>query len=320
MLKNISKKILNKELINKHIALSLLQYDTEDLCKEANKIRKHFCGNEFDLCTIVNGKSGRCSEDCKFCAQSSHYKSEVENYKLLDTNSINKEAIYNYEKNVGRYSVVTSGKKLSLKEVDSLCYTYIEIRKSCKIKLCASGGLLTYEELCKLKEAGVTRYHNNLESSRRFFSQICTTHTYDEKIETIKAAKKAGLTVCSGGIMGLGENMEDRIDLAFTLRDLGITSVPINILNPIKGTPLENNKVLTLDEVRKIVAIYRFILPNAQLRLAGGRGLLEDKGLSVFSSGANAAITGDMLTTSGITIDEDMKIIEKLGYEVKCNE
>ncbi|MPM55227.1 Biotin synthase [bioreactor metagenome] len=320
MLKNISKKILNKELINKHIALNLLQYDTEDLCKEANKIRKHFCGNEFDLCTIVNGKSGRCSEDCKFCAQSSHYKSEVENYKLLDTNSINKEAIYNYEKNVGRYSVVTSGKKLSLKEVDSLCDTYIEIRKSCKIKLCASGGLLTYEELCKLKEAGVTRYHNNLESSRRFFSQICTTHTYDEKIETIKAAKKAGLTVCSGGIMGLGENMEDRIDLAFTLRDLGITSVPINILNPIKGTPLENNKVLTLDEVRKIVAIYRFILPDAQLRLAGGRGLLQDKGLSVFSSGANAAITGDMLTTSGITIDEDMKIIEKLGYEVKCNE
>ncbi|WP_434796367.1 biotin synthase BioB [Terrisporobacter vanillatitrophus] len=320
MLKNISKKILNEELINKDTALSLLQYDTEDLCKEANKIRKHFCGNEFDLCTIVNGKSGRCSEDCKFCAQSSHYKSEIESYELLDTNSIKKESIYNYEKNVGRYSVVTSGKKLSLKEVDSLCDTYIEIRKSCKIKLCASGGLLTYEELCKLKEAGVTRYHNNLESSRRFFSQICTTHTYDEKIETIKAAKKAGLTVCSGGIMGLGENMEDRIDLAFTLRDLEITSVPINILNPIKGTPLENNKVLTLDEVRKIVAIYRFILPNAQLRLAGGRGLLEDKGLSVFSSGANAAITGDMLTTFGITIDEDMKIIEKLGYEVKCNE
>ena len=115
-------------------------------------------------------------------------------------------------------------------------------------------------------------------------------------------------------------NMEDRIDLAFTLRGLGITSVPINILNPIKDTPLENNKLLTLDEARKIVAIYRFILPNAQLRLAGGRGLLEDKGLSVFSSGANVAITGDMLTTSGITIDEDMKIIEKLGYEVKCNE
>lgn len=201
-----------------------------------------------------------------------------------------------------------------------LCNTYIEIRKNCKIKLCASGGLLTYEELCQLKEAGVTRYHNNLETSRRFFSQMCTTHTYDEKIETIKAAKKAGLTVCSGGIMGLGENMEDRIDLAFTLRDLDITSVPINILNPIKGTPLENNKVLSLDDVRKIVAIYRFILPKAQLRLAGGRGLLDDKGLSIFTSGANAAITGDMLTTSGISIDEDMKIIKKLGYEVKYNE
>ena len=193
-------------------------------------------------------------------------------------------------------------------------------KKSSQIKLCASCGLLNYEELCKLKESGVTRYHNNLESSRRFFSKICTTHTYDEKIETIKAAKKAGLIVCSGGIMGLGETMEDRIDLAFTLRDLEITSIPINILNPIKGTPLENNKILTLDEVRKIVAIYRFILPKAELRLAGGRGLLEDKGLSVFESGANAAITGDMLTTSGISIDEDMKIIEKLGYKVKCND
>lgn len=320
MLKQISEKILNEDLIDKDTALSLLKYDTEDLCKEADKIRKYYCGSKFDLCTIVNGKSGRCSEDCKFCAQSSHYKSEVENYELLDTKSMKKEAIYNDKKNVGRYSVVTSGKKLSSKEVDSLCDTYIEIKKSCKIKLCASGGLLTYEELCKLREAGVTRYHNNLESSKRFFPQICTTHTYDEKIQTIKAAKRAGLTVCSGGIMGLGENMEDRIDLALTLRDLGITSVPINILNPIKGTPLENNKVLTLDDVRRIVAIYRFILPKAQLRLAGGRGLLEDKGLSVFSSGANAAITGDMLTTLGITIDEDMKIIKKLGYEVKCNE
>ena len=320
MLKKISEKVLNGELIDKDIALNLLNYDTEDLCEEANKIRKYFCGNEFDLCTIINGKSGRCSEDCKFWAQSSHYKSDIENYELLDTNVIKKEAIYNDEKNVGSYSIVTSGRKLNEKEMNYLCNTYIEIRKNCKIKLCASGGLLTYEELCQLKEAGVTRYHNNLETSRRFFSQMCTTHTYDEKIETIKAAKKAGLTVCSGGIMGLGENMEDRIDLAFTLRDLDITSVPINILNPIKGTPLENNKVLSLDDVRKIVAIYRFILPKAQLRLAGGRGLLDDKGLSIFTSGANAAITGDMLTTSGISIDEDMKIIKKLGYEVKCNE
>ena len=320
MLKIISEKVLNGELIDKDTALMLLNYNTENLCEEANKIRKCFCGHEFDLCTIINGKSGRCSEDCKFCAQSNHYKAEVENYELLDKKYITEEAIYNDKKNVGRYSIVTSGRKLSEKEVGSLCDTYTEIKKSSKIKLCASCGLLTYEELCKLKEAGVTRYHNNLESSRRFFPKICTTHTYDEKIETIKAAKKAGLKVCSGGIMGLGESMEDRIDLAFTLRDLEITSIPINILNPIKGTPLENNKILTLDEVRKIVAIYRFILPKAQLRLAGGRGLLEDKGLSVFESGSNAAITGDMLTTSGISIDEDIEIIKKLGYEVKCNE
>lgn len=169
----------------------------------------------------------------------------------------------------------------------------------------------------KLHETGVERVHNNLESSRCHFPEVCTTHSFDDKVNAIKAAQKAGMSVCSGGIMGIGETMEDRIDMALELRSLGINSVPVNILNPIAGTPYEHNKRLSDTEIQRIIALYRFILPKAFIRLAGGRGLLADKGLACFKSGANAAISGDMLTTSGISIDTDMKMIKELGF--KCS-
>jgi biotin synthase len=159
--------------------------------------------------------------------------------------------------------------------------------------------------------------HCNLESSRRYFPEICTTHTYDEKIATLKAAKAAGLSICSGGIFGLGETMEDRIDMVLTARELGVKSIPVNVLNPIKGTPYEHNKVLTREEVCRTIAIFRFLLPDASIRLAGGRGLLGDKGVSCFTSGANAAISGDMLTTAGITVETDLALLKELGMEVK---
>ena len=180
--------------------------------------------------------------------------------------------------------------------------------------------MLSYEQFVKLKEAGVSRYHNNLETSGRYFPSICTTHTYDEKLEAIRAAKRAGLSVCSGGIMGMGETLEDRVDMALTLRELAIHSVPVNVLNPILGTPLGNQKRLSEEEVCRIVAVYRFILPEASVRLAGGRGLFADKGRRIFESGANAAISGDMLTTSGITISEDMEMIEELGFVPRLHE
>ena len=158
--------------------------------------------------------------------------------------------------------------------------------------------------------------HNNLETSRKNFPHVCTTHTFDDKVEAIRAAQRAGLTVCSGGIMGLGESKEDRIDMAMTLRELGITSIPVNMLNPIPGTPYEGNTRLTVEDMRRIVAVFRFILPKAAIRLAGGRGLLEDKGRGCFLSGANAVISGDMLTTAGYTVDSDMEMIHEIGYEV----
>lgn len=310
-------RILEGYHITKEDALRLADAELEELCYLANELRRHFCGNDFDICTIINGKSGKCSEDCKYCAQSAYYKTAIEEYPLLDSDSLQKEAIYNHRKGILRYSVVTSGKCLSDNEVEKICESYRSIGKYCSISLCASHGLLTYEQSNKLKEAGVTRYHNNLETSRRNFPNICTTHTYDDKIAAIKNAQQAGLEVCCGGIMGLGELMEDRIDMMLDIRSLGINSVPINILNPIKGTPYEHLPVLTDNEARRIAAIFRFMLPAGAIRLAGGRGLLTHKGKAVFMSGANAAISGDMLTTSGISIDEDMTILEELGFEVK---
>ena len=216
---------------------------------------------------------------------------------------------------------MTSGKRLSDAEVDLMCEVVREIKEKIGISVCVSFGLLNEQQFRKLKEAGVTRVHNNLETSRRNFPNICTTHKFDDKIQAIRAAQAAGLSVCSGGIMGLGETAEDRIDMALTLRELGVRSIPVNMLNPIPGTPFENNERLTPEDMQRIVAVYRFILPRASIRLAGGRGLMPDKGKSCFTSGANAAISGDMLTTAGITTKTDMALLKELGYEVKiCNE
>lgn len=309
-------KVLEGKLLAKEEIMELVDAPLEELCEAANEIRKHFCGNVFDLCTIINGKSGRCSEDCKYCAQSSFYHTDVETYPLLSTGEIVKAAKYNEAKGVLRFSIVTSGKKLSRSEVEEMAACIREIKKETNSSVCTSFGLLREEEFRMLKEAGVERIHNNLESSKEFFKKICSTHTFDDKVEAIKAAQKAGLRVCSGGIMGLSESMEDRIDMAVTIRELGVRSIPVNVLNPIAGTPYEKNPKLSKEEVCRIVAIYRFILPDGFIRLAGGRGLLPDKGRQCFISGANAAITGDMLTTAGISIDEDKNMLAQLGYEV----
>ena len=317
MLNNLENKILNENYhITRQEAIALVTTDSEKLFLSAEKIRKKFCGNSFDICSIINGKSGKCTENCKYCAQSAHYKTNIKEYPLLETDEIFEQAKHNADKNVTRFAIVTSGKKLTDGEIDKVCQTYRKIKDNCKILLCGSMGLLSYKQFVKLKEAGVTRYHCNLETSRNFFPNVCTTHTYNDKINTILNAKKAGLEVCSGGIFGMGETFEDRIDMFFDLYNLGIKSVPINVLNPIKKTPFENNKVLSQEEIKRIVAIARFILPNAFIRLAGGRFLFKDKCASVFSCGANATITGDMLTTSGTLIEDDLNTIKQLGFEI----
>lgn len=311
----IKQEVLKGKLIGKKEALYLADQPLDELCSSANEIRKYFCGENFDICTIVNGKSGKCSENCKFCTQSSFYTTETEIYPLMETDEIVKQAKYNEKRGVLRYSIVTSGKNLTEDEVDKVCESIKAVKEQTGIEVCASFGLLEEEQFKKIKQAGVNRIHNNLETSRRNFPNVCTTHTYKDKIASIEAAKRAGLNICSGGIMGLGETMEDRIDMVLTIRKLGIRSIPVNMLNPIPGTPFGNNLCLKNDDMCRIVAVFRFLVPNASIRLAGGRGMLPDKGVKCFQSGANAAISGDMLTTSGISIEQDMKILEDLGYK-----
>lgn len=316
-LHNVRDRVLSGGVVDRPTALWLYDQPLDGLCACADEIRRHFCGNGFDLCTIVNAKSGRCPENCKFCAQSAHNHTGAEQYPLLSADEIVAHAKENARQGVLRYSIVTSGRRLSDGEVDHICAAVRRIRAETPLAVCISGGLLNQAQFARLKDAGVTRVHNNLEASRRFFPFVCTTHTFDDKVAAIHAAQAAGLTVCSGGIMGLGETPADRIDMALTLRELGVKSVPVNLLNPIPGTPFANNPRLTADDLRRIVAVYRFILPDAAIRLAGGRGLLPDKGRSCFLSGANAAISGDMLTTAGITTATDRALLAELGYEVK---
>ena len=316
----LKEKVENGGEISREEALELYEAPLEELCKAADELRKQFCGNGFDICTIINGKSGRCSENCKFCAQSAYYRTDAMEYPLLDTQEIVRQARYNADRGVLRYSIVTSGRALKDSEVEQMCAAIREIKKEVDIEVCVSFGLLSEAQFRKVKEAGASRVHNNLETSQRNFPNICTTHTFEDKTAAIKAARAAGLSVCSGGIMGLGETKEDRIDMAVSLRGLGVKSVPVNMLNPIPGTPYEKNERLTEDDMRRIAAVYRFILPDASIRLAGGRGLMKDKGEGCFQSGANAVISGDMLTTSGYTIESDMEMISRLGYKaVLCN-
>lgn len=319
-IQELKEKVFCGDLLEKQEIMELLEAPLEELSQAADEIREHFCGNRFDMCTIINGKCGKCSEDCKYCAQSIHFHTNCEeSYPLLSTEKLLEQARHNKEQGVLRYSIVTSGKRLSDREVEQVCDSIRSIRRETGIEVCVSFGLLGVEQFKKIREAGASRVHCNLESSERYFKEVCTTHTYQEKIETLKAAKEAGLSVCSGGIMGLGETMEDRVDMAFALRNLGVTSIPVNLLNPIPGTPYEKNRVLSNEELIRIAAIFRFIIPDASICLAGGRGLLSDKGRKCFKSGANAAISGDMLTTAGITVETDMELLKELGYEVRLS-
>lgn len=316
-IKALYNRVIGGYLITREEALFLYKEDLEDLTRYADMIRDHFCGNQFDMCTIINGKSGLCSENCKFCAQSSHYNTGSKVYSLLSEEEILADAKKNADQGVMRYSIVTAGRSLSDGEVDRMCQIIRRIKEEVHISVCVSFGLLKEDQFRRLKEAGAERVHNNLEASENFFPSVCTSHSFLDKVQAIRAAQAAGLDVCSGGIMGLGESIEDRIDMALSLRDLGIESIPVNMLNPIPGTPMEKYESLDEKEMQRIIAVYRFILPKAFIRLAGGRGLMRDKGKACFMSGANAAISGDMLTTAGITVDKDKKLLEELDYMIK---
>lgn len=305
-LKDLADKIIDGYEITKEEALELYDAPLDELKESASKITSHFFKEAIELCCISNGKCGKCSEDCKFCSQSRYYNTEIQQSVLKSVDEFFKEAQANDKRGVHRFSIVTAGVRLSKAELKTIAQAYKKISSELKISCCGSLGLLDYDDFVMLKESGLKRYHNNLETSPNFFKEICTTHTMKQKEDTIALAKKAGLEICSGCILGMGESVEDRVDIALELRKLQVDSTPINILNPIKGTPLENRPTVHPDEVRRTIALFRHVLPKTVLRLAGGRLIIQKYFTDLYKYGINAEITGDMLTTAGLTVADDI--------------
>lgn len=313
----LTEKILKDAQIEKDEARSLTTLNGSDVYKlfsYANSIREFFRGNFIDLCSIINAKSGACPEDCSYCAQSTHYNTKVDVYPLISEYRIIERAKEAKKNGARRFCIVTSGRKIDNPDEIKTIATWITQIRDIGLLPCATLGLLREEDLYTLKEAGLNRYHHNLETSEAFFPEICTTHTYREKVKTVKKAQELGLSVCSGGIFGIGEGWEERIEMAFSLRDLDVDSIPINFLNPIPGTPLEGMGYLNPIEALKIIAIYRFILPDKEIRICGGRNVaIRTLQPFIFLSGADGLLIGDYLTTQGRNPDDDLKIMEDLG-------
>ena len=313
----LKEKILSGYRITRNDELTIFKIcDFMELCQAADEIREKFSGNQVELCSIINGKSGHCSENCRFCAQSAFNKTDCETYDFIEDEKIVARAVQDANEGVHRFAIVTSGRSLSGADFEKAINVYKKMSSTLKMNFCASFGFLTKDQLLRLKDAGVTRYHHNIETSRRNFPNICTSHTFDMKLETIKTVKEIGMKICSGGIIGMGETFEDKIDMALTLSEAGVDSIPINALMPIKGTPFENIRQLSEDEILRTIAMFRFINPQSTIRLAAGRKLLSNSGEKAFNAGANAMITGNMLTTSGTTIAGDISLMKKMGRNV----
>ena len=317
IIEELKQKIEAGGQITREEALALSRVENKKaLYEAAGAIRDRFAGRYFDTCSIVNARSGRCSENCKWCAQSAVFKTHVQEYELIDEESCMELARLNAKYGVNKFSFVTSGRSLSNKNIDKLCEYAVKIKQEMKINLCASMGLLTREQLKRLKEAGITRYHCNLETSRRYFSTLCTSHTTDEKIETIRHALELGMEVCSGGIIGMGESERQRIEFALAIRDTGAVSVPMNVLNPIPGTRLEKALPLSDRDVLRAAALMQIVNPDASVRLAGGRSRIKHLEPELFRCGVSASIVGDLLTTSGSDIDTDKAMFKKWGFGI----
>ncbi|HIW79598.1 MAG TPA: biotin synthase BioB [Candidatus Bilophila faecipullorum] len=265
-------------------------------------------------CGIVNAKSGRCPENCAFCAQSAHYATNAPVYPLLGTDALLRRAEELAAAGVDRFGIVTSGTALSGRDLDALCESAARIVREVGIRLCASLGLLTPERAVRLREAGFTSYHHNLETSASHFPAICTTHDYAQDLETVRVARAAGFRVCSCGIFGLGETWEQRIELSGTLSELGVDSLPLNFLNPIPGTPLGSSPLLRPAEALRVVALMRLLHPAADVLVCGGRAVTFGAWQSwIFAAGANGVMTGNYLTTKGCAFAEDAEMLAVLG-------
>jgi len=286
---------------------------------EAARIRDQFVGSSVFLCSIINAKSGRCAENCAFCAQSAHHDTGVPVYALVDEDEMVRCAALAEQNGAGCYGIVTSGTSInSAEELDRVCRTVTRIKSETGISPSCSLGIMDQETALRLKNAGMETYHHNLETARSFFPQICTTHSYEEDVATIRAAKSVGLRVCCGGIFGLGESFAQRIEMALTLRELDVDSIPLNFLNPVAGTRLEHADFLTPLECLTIISVYRFLLPGKRLSVCGGREKnLRELQSWMFLAGANGTMTGNYLTTPGRPPELDRQMLKDLEIPVE---
>jgi biotin synthase len=318
LIDEIERRVLAGGAISREEAETLL--DTPDnalmrLLSAADRIRAEFKGTSFDSCALINARSGRCTEDCAFCAQSGFHRSECAEHGLVSSEAILEAARRARGEGVSRFCAVTSGGALDADDFERLCDSFARVRDEVPIALDASLGFLDTERAAKLKDAGVTRYNHNLETSREHYPAICTTHEFQRRVDTVKTVKESGLSACCGGILGLGETPKQRLDLAFTLADLGVDCVPINVLNPRPGTRLERAIPPSPLESLKTVALFRLILPDAVIKLAGGReaNLGDFQGLAL-RSGVNGMIMGGYLTTGGRQFEEDRRMVLQAGF------
>jgi len=288
--------------------------DLWDLFAAAARVRERFRGMTVDICSIVNAKSGACSEDCAYCAQSVHHATGAPVYPLIAVDRMVQAALSAKQHGARRFCIVTSGRGIDLTEdLENIARGVRRIRET-GLAPCATLGTLTTAQLAFLKDAGLERYHHNIETSKEFFSQICTTHTFEERLTVLDQARSVGLSCCSGGILGMGETMDDRIRMAFTLREIDVDSVPLNFLMPIEGTPLERTIAITPLEALHAIALFRFILPAKEIRVCAGRGTaLGRLHPFIFAAGADGFMIGNYLTTSGLDPVEDLKMLRDLG-------
>jgi biotin synthase len=321
-LSRLGQRVMDGGHLTRDEAMGLFELedatDIFDLMSWANRLREHFKGNKIHLCSIVNAKAGACSENCSFCAQSSFYQTGSPRYGFIDPEPVLEAADEASKNAVTAVGLVAAWKGLNEGPMlDEVCDRIRELKASGKTRPDASLGIIKSQRVAdRLKEAGLECYGHNLESSQRFFPQHCTTHTYEDRLETIGYLKKAGLKICSGGIIGLGETRADRCDLAFALKEIGANVVPINILNPIKGTPFEKNPPLPPMEILKTIACFRFILPRQEIMIAGGRTVnLRDMQSMVFTAGASALMVGNYLTTLNQPVEKDLQMLRDLGLD-----
>lgn len=299
--------------MNRQEIKKLLELPLPELISLANDIRHKQAGNTVELCNIMNAKSGRCSEDCRFCAQSARHHTGIQTYPLKENYEILAAAQQAKDIGAERFDIVTSGNTLSDDEVKRIAEVISEIREKIGIKMCASLGKLNEPGLTLLKNAGLSRYHHNIETSANYFPSIVSTHSFEDRLKTIKAAKSIGLEVCSGGIIGLGESWTDRIEMALLLNELDVTSVPLNILVPIQGTPMENTASLSCLDAIKTIALFRIILRTKIIKIAAGReSILKDFQAMAFMAGANGMLIGGYLTMRGRSIKEDWDLVKEI--------